>query len=141
MSTNYSSKPRYDLIGTKDESIRQEVLEEITLPQHCTYAQLFAAWGTSQPTLFRGTGAVRMYGSETFDETSKFFTHQSNFINVFNRNGNPAMYHRMVPPNATKAILRVSVEIIKTELAQYARNEDGSYRYEYNQYNERVRIV
>lgn len=141
MSTNYSSKPRYDLIGTKDESIRQEVLEEITLPQHCPYAPLFAAWGTSQPTLFRGTGAVRMYGSETFDETSKFFTHQSNFINVFNRNGNPAMYHRMVPPNATKAILRVSVEIIKTELAQYARNEDGSYRYEYNQYNERVRIV
>lgn len=69
MSTNYSSKPRYDLIGTKDESTRQEVLEEITLPQHCPYAPLFAAWGTSQPTLFRGTGAVRMYGSESFDET------------------------------------------------------------------------
>lgn len=141
MSTNYSSKPRYDLIGTKDESTRQEVLEEITLPQHCPYAPLFAAWGTSQPTLFRGTGAVRMYGSESFDETSKFFTHQSNYINVFNRNANPAMYHRMVPPNATKSILRVSVEIIKHELAQYARNEDGSFRYEYNAYNERVRIV
>lgn len=141
MSTNYSSKPRYDLLGAKDESTRQEVLEEITLPQHCPWVLFFGAWGTSVPTLFRGNGAVRMYGAETFDVTSKFCTHQTPFINLFNDNANPQMYHRLVPPNAKKAMLRVSVEIIKNEMPKYARNDDGSYKYEFNEYNERVRIV
>lgn len=139
--TNYSSKPRYELFGTKDESIRQEVLEEITLPQHCPLGYTFAAWGTDVPTLFRGNGAVRMYGAETFDVTSRFCTHQTPYLNLFNTNANPTMYQRLVPPDAKKSMLRVSVEVIKNEMPKYARNEDGSYRYEFNGQNERVRIV
>lgn len=139
--TNYSSKPRYDLFGTKDESTRQEVLEEITLPQHCPLGYTFAAWGTDLPTLFRGTGAVRMYGTETFDVTSKFCTHQTPFLNIFNTNTNPTMYQRLIPPDANKAMLRLSVEVIKNEMPRYARNEDGSYKYEFDNNNTRVRVV
>ncbi len=140
-NNNYSSKPRYELFGTKDDSPRQEVLEEITLPQHCPLGYQFGAWGTDMPTLFRGTGTVRMYGTETFDVTSKFCTHQTNFVNLFNTNANPQMLQRLIPPNAKKSMLRVSVEVIKNEMPRYARNEDGSYQYEFNNQNERVRIV
>ena len=84
MTNNYSSKPRYELFGARDDSTRQDVLEEITLPQHCPLGYQFAAWGTNMPTLFRGTGTVRMYGAETFDVTSKYCTHQTNFVNIFN---------------------------------------------------------
>ena len=141
MTNNYSSKPRYELFGTKDVSTRQDVLEEITLPQHCPLGYQFAAWGTDLPTLFRGTGTVRMYGTETFDVTSKYCTHQTNYINIFNTNANPQMLQRLVPPDAKKSMLRVSVEVIKNEMPRYARNDDGSYKYEFNGQNERVRIV
>lgn len=141
MSTSYTSMPRYDLLGVNDKSTRQNTLEEITLPQHCPLVHFFGQWGDPAPNLFRGNGATRMYGSQTFDVTSKFCTHQTPYINLFNLNANPAIYRRLIPPNAEKAILRVSVELIKSEIPLYARNDDGSYKYTYNQFDERVRVV
>jgi hypothetical protein len=140
-SNNYSSEPRYELLGTKDDSTKQQLVEEITLPQHCPYGPLFAEWGTSQPTLFRGNGAIKMYGSDTFDVTSAYQTHQLPFLNKFNDNANATMFHRLIPPTATKSILRLSVEVIRTDTPIYVRNEDGSIKYEYNSFNDRVPVV
>lgn len=141
MTTNVSSKPRADMWGVDDESTRQLVLEEVSIPQHCPLSYTFAAWGTEEPTLFLGGGLVKMYGAETFSETSRFTTHQTPFINVFKKNANAQMMRRLTPPNAKTAMLRLSLELIKTEVSQYARNADGSFKYVNDAFNQRVRVV
>ena len=75
MTTNINSRPRYEQFGTLDQSTRQPVVEPVTLPQHLPWGPTFAAWGDSAPTVFRGGGATKMFGTETFDETSVYCTH------------------------------------------------------------------
>ncbi len=141
MTTNINSRPRYEQFGTLDQSTRQPVVEPVTLPQHLPWGPTFAAWGDSAPTVFRGGGATKMYGTETFDETSVYCTHSTPFLNQFNLNTNAILYQRLIPPNATKSLLRLSVEVIKTDVPVYERNNDGSVKYEYNGLNQRVPVV
>lgn len=141
MTTNINSRPRYEQFGTLDQSTRQPVVEAVTLPQHLPWGPTFAAWGDSTPTVFRGGGATKMYGTDTFDETSVFATHSTPFINQFNLNTNAILYQRLIPPTATKSMMRLSVEVIKTDVPEYERNTDGSVKYEYNELNQRVPIV
>ena len=141
MTTNINSRPRYEQFGTLDQSTRQPVVEPVTLPQHLPWGPTFAAWGDSAPTVFRGGGATKMYGTETFDETSVYCTHSTPFLNQFNLNTNAILYQRLIPPTATKSLLRLSVEVIKTDVPVYERNNDGSVKYEYNDLNQRVPVV
>ena len=141
MTTNINSRPRYEQFGTLDQSTRQPVVEPVTLPQHLPWGPTFAAWGDSAPTVFRGGGATKMYGTETFDETSVYCTHSTPFLNQFNVNTNAILYQRLIPPTATKSLLRLSVEVIKTDVPVYERNNDGSVKYEYNDLNQRVPVV
>lgn len=141
MTTNINSRPRYELFGTQERSTRTPVVEAVTLPQHLPWGPTFAAWGDTNPIVFRGNGAVKMYGSETFNETSVFCTHSTPFLNQFNLNTNAVLYQRLLPPTAAKTLLRLSVEVIKTDTPIYERNDDGTIKYEFNALNQRVPIV
>lgn len=139
MSTIYTSTPRAMLLGVKDESIREVPLEDIVLPAHLPWVMTFAEQGDGFPHMLMSSGAVRMYGSDTFDISGKYATHQTALINVFMANANPMMLQRIIPEGAKTSILRLSVEIIPTMIPDYERSEtDGSIVYEFNEYDERV---
>lgn len=138
MSTIYTSTPRAMMLGVRDESIRDIPLEDIVLPSHLPWTMTFAEQGDGFPHMLMGAGAVRMYGADTFDITGKYATHQTAAINVFMQNANPMMIQRIIPENAKVAMLRLSVEIIPTMIPDIERNDDGSYVYEFNEFDERV---
>lgn len=140
-STNINSRPRSELFGVVDQSTRQPIVEAVTLPQHLPWVPTFAAWGDTAPTVYRGNGATKMYGAETFDVTSVYATHMTPFVNLFNLNTNPVMVQRLRPPTAAESLLRLSVELIKTDVAVYERNSDGTIKYEFNDLNQKVPVV
>lgn len=141
MTTIYSSKPHAYMFGVKDESARQLPVEPIALSAHLPYMFFFAEKGPSTPQLIRGNGAVRMYGSRSFEETSEYCTHQTPFINAAFNDNNPMILQRIVPEAAKTAILRLSVEVIPAELPMYERNIDGSIKYEIDAYDQRVPVI
>lgn len=141
MSTIYTSTPRAMMLGVRDESIREIPLEDIVLPSHLPWTMTFAEQGDGFPHMLMGAGAIRMFGAETFDITGRYATHQTAAINVFMQNANPMMIQRIIPADAKTAILRLSVEIISTMIPNYERNDDGSYVYEFNEFDERVPVV
>lgn len=141
MSIIYTSTPRAMLLGVKDESIRNIPLEDIALPCHLPWTPTFAAKGDGLPHMFSGGGAVRYYGADTFDVTSKYATHQTPFINTFMANANPIMLQRIIPAGAKTSLLRLSVEIIPTELPIYERDDKGDIVYTYNEYDQRVPVT
>lgn len=139
MSTIYTSTPRAMMLGVRDESIREIPLEDIVLPCHLPWAMTFAEQGDGFPHMLMSSGAVRMYGAETFDITGKYATHQTAAINVFMQNANPMMLQRIIPAGAKTALLRLSLEIIPTMIPDYERDPDtGAIVYEFNQYDIRV---
>ncbi|BDH16618.1 MAG: hypothetical protein [Bacteriophage sp.] len=142
MSTSiYTSTPRQYALGVKDESVRSVDIEAISLPQHLPWVPLFAPTGDGVPTVLRGNGAIKKYGSDAFDVTSKYATHFTPFMNKFIDVTNPMLMQRLIPADATKAMLRVSVEAIPNEMPVYERNDDGSIKYTANDYNERLPTV
>lgn len=141
MSIVYASTPRAMLLGAKDESIRNIPLEDIVLPCHLPWTPTFAAKGDGLPHMFSSGGAVRYYGADTFDVTSKYQTHQTPYINTFMENANPIMIQRIIPAGAKTSMLRLSVEVIPTELPVYERDDNGNIVYTFNEYEQRVPVT
>lgn len=139
--TSYDSRPRSDLLGIKDESIRVPILEDIVLPAHLPFTPLFTEKGDGLPHLVRSGSARLMYGDKTFDTLSKYFTHQTLYANLFMGNGNPTMIMRLIPEDARTAMFRLYVEAITTVIPKYERDSSGHVKYRYNELNEREPIV
>lgn len=139
--TSFDSRPRSDLLGIKDESIRVPLLEEIVLPAHLPFTPLFTEKGDGLPHLVRSGSARLMYGDKTFDTLSKYFTHQTLYANLFMGNGNPTMMMRLIPEDAKTALFRLYVEAITTVIPEYERDSNGQVKYRYNELNEREPIV
>lgn len=141
MSLNATSTPRKYLFGTLDKSKRTLPIESEALPTHLPWMPFLAEKGPSSPRLLRLGGAVNCYGSRSFDERSEYATHQTTFINNTLGNGNAALLHRILPDAASTAILRLSVEKIEANVPNYERNEDGSIKYTFDAYDERVPVI
>ncbi len=122
--------PRAILNGVQDISGRLVLPESPQTPQHLPILYIFTAKGPELPQLVSGDSALTMYGSESFSTHGKFATHQTLITNRIMSAGQQVFIQRLIPASATKAMLRLSVEIIATSLDVYARNSDGSIRYE-----------
>lgn len=100
-----------------------------TVPQHCPKVYLFAERGTEDEWLGAGAEREAMYGANTFNERSKFFTHTTRLSNVVNAQGNSCMYKRVVPQDAgPTANYTLWVDLLQTRVDLYARNVDGSIK-------------
>lgn len=128
MYTIRNAAPRAILNGIKDESGRTPVYEPEALPTHLPHVYLFSQKGPTLPQLVSGDDMVRMFGSKTFDERSKYFTHQTVLAKVVNAEGNKMMVQRVVPPGANPpATLRLSVDIMPELVPQYERDAEGRF--------------
>lgn len=133
--------PRYILNGTQDVSGRSPLPESPQTPQHLPNLMIFTPKGPSLPQLVAGDSAITMYGAEAFKVHGKYANHQTIIANRIMGAGQQVFIERLLPPDAKKAMLRYSFELIVTTLDVYERNSDGSYKLEMDGDSNTVPVV
>lgn len=118
-------------LGVQDLSTRQLPREPEAIPQHLPKFYLFAQKGPSNPQLVVGASRNMMYGTDTFDPRSKYFNHSTVFANLVNAEGNSCMLQRLIPDDAgPEANLTLWLDVLPTTINDFARNTDGSIKYD-----------
>ena len=122
--------PRANLDGILDKSGRTVSPEAEQLPQNLPHLFLLTERGPTTPQLIGYDGISAIYGNKSLDYSSAFANHQSVLAKTFLTNANQVFVQRLKPENAATAVLRISVEVVTASINRYARNPDGSIRYE-----------
>lgn len=136
LSTNPSldqSYPRLVYGGVTQADLAGPVYEEVPLPQHLPHCWFFAKFGTDKPVITPSSVFNDRYGSDTLLPSKPFFNHATGMMNIFLGQGRTILGERLIPPNAKKAMLRVSAEIIPTDKPVYERHADGRFVYAVNE--------
>lgn len=141
MDANIRATPRAILNGIADGSGRDISNVEERLPGHLPLLFIMSQRGPDTVEYVEENSPVRIYGNKTFVEGSEYFTHQTNLLKRFLAKGNSVMVQRIVPPGATKAMIRLSVELVPTEMKEYELNADGSIKYKIDENGISVPIV
>lgn len=125
VTTIANAAPRFIPSGFKDEGYRTLPSQSEDLPQHFPLFYIYAKRGKLIPILASGNYAKNMFGTETFEERSKYFTHQTLAFTTCNAVGNVAFLRRVVPADATRASIVFSIEIVEDDVPQFDRDADG----------------
>ncbi|MBN22768.1 MAG: hypothetical protein CL678_15895 [Bdellovibrionaceae bacterium] len=129
MTPIINASPQYRLLGGQDLSGRPPVYDPIALPTHLPHVFLYTERGPSTPQLVAGAARTRMYGAKSFDYSEAYANHQTVLANVFNEYGNLAIVQRIKPAvGAATASIRLSLDLLPTDVPVYERNTDGTYR-------------
>lgn len=105
--------PRAVLRGIRDDSRRQLPTETRSLPQHLPLFFLLTQ-KSEEIEIVGGNAARTIYGDETFESNSPFYTHQTVAAETAFKRYNQAMIVPIKMDGATKATLRLSVELVAT---------------------------
>lgn len=127
MSFATTSTPGGRSIGTQDNSRNVIPADPIVSSMTTIFAGILAERGRGDATLIT-TSAGNLYGDKTFQKGSAWFHHSNLLVTKLAALGIPLIVKRFIPENAKKALLRVSLEIIATDLPKYERNSDGSIK-------------
>lgn len=129
MVTITSGSPRIVPTGIKDKSRQTVQAVREAIPTFLAKVYGFAQTGPDDAQLVVGATRTILYGDKTFDERSKYTTHATILSNTLNAKGNSQMFQRVIPKDAgPKSTLRVSLDLLATEITLYERGEDGSIR-------------
>ena len=131
MSAILNAAPKAILVGTKDESGGTLPVVPEQVPTHLPHVFLYCEKGPIEPQLVIGNSIVKTYGSKTMDLRSKYANHQTVLASMLNGNGNAMVIQRMKPNDANaNATITLSIELLKENIAEYEREDDGSLKYD-----------
>ncbi len=119
-----NAAPRPILTGFKDESGRALPTVREAIPQHLPLVYIQTQRGPIDPQLVAGRDMLTMYGDTSFDERSKYFSHQTMVATTANGNGNVVMVKRVIDDAAKRASLVLCLEIVEDDLPAYQRESD-----------------
>lgn len=129
MSQVTNASPRSILLGIDDKSKREVAYEPTSLPIHLPHVFSYAAWGPTDPQLVVGSTMIKVYGAETFEVRSPYINHQYPLIATMRERANATVFQRIKPDDAAPpATLTLSMDILETEITQYERFDDGTWR-------------
>jgi hypothetical protein len=117
--------PRYIHTGIRDESGRALPVVREAIPQHLPLIYAQTQRGPLTPQLVAGKDMMDMYGAKSFEERSKYFSHQTMAATICNGNGNAVMLKRVIAANAARASLVLFCEIVEDDIQAYEREADG----------------
>jgi len=125
MSAIKNAMPESRLQGIRDASTRAEVVEPLSVPQHCPLFYIQAERGplTAQAI---GQGLAQTYGVKSFDERSKYYSHATMGLTAAIGAGNMCFVKRLVPADSSAGSLVFTLEVVKDDILDYVRNTDGS---------------
>lgn len=122
-----NAAPMSNLQGIKDESTRLVPVEPEVIPQHLPKIYVYAQTGPTTPQLVIGNGRNVMYGDDTFNMRKKYANHATKLSNILS--GQAQMIERIKPLDAgPNAALRLYADVLPTQVQDYVRNSDGSYK-------------
>jgi hypothetical protein len=127
MTVITNATPKANLLGIQDKSRPDAVIQPEQIPQHLPHIYLFTERGDTLPHIVIGDSLNRLYGSASLDFRKKFATHQTVLASAIQARGNMMMVQRLQPDDAETALLRLSVEVIRTKLATYQRTTAGQF--------------
>ena len=126
-SANFNSTPRNDTGGFRDKSNPDPILTAKQYPTHLPLWFIFGQKGPLTRTLADSNIREQLYGSLTFDDTSKFYNHQTKFSDTVASKGNQCIYQRLVSPEAKASAMRLWIDWIAFQVPLYERGTDGKY--------------
>ena len=127
MTNIVSGAPRIYQTGIKDKSrVTVQAVRE-AIPTFLAKVYGYAKTGPTEPQLVVGNSRTLMYGSESFDERSKYATHATILSNALNAKANTQMFQRVIPKDAgPKSTIRLYLDMLATQVPVYERSEDGA---------------
>jgi len=129
----YSTTPRVNFRGVKDEAAVNLAMPAESLPIRLPLFASFAPWGGDQKAEYVDSNALNLlYGPEVINAKSAFFTHQSLFLRTQLQAGGKALFLRIIPEDAQQASIRFAVDAVADKLPVYDRNPDGSFKLDSN---------
>lgn len=129
MTNIVNGAPQIILLGTKDVSTREPLRSVQSRPTHLPLSYFYARRGPAGARLI-GDGDQTQYHIDTFDPRKKYYNHATVFLAGFLGEGNAVMAERLIPDDAApEAAVRVSLEVLETEVDIYERNVDGTIKY------------
>jgi hypothetical protein len=115
--------------GTQDLSTQQVTPTPEQIPQHLPLIPLYTQKGPLTTELVSGADLQTIYGADSFDLRKKWANHATVLASTVNAQGNPIQVRRMQPADANPpASLRLSLDVLPTQVQQYERNTDGSFK-------------
>lgn len=127
MSFSTTSTPGGKSFGTQDNSRLFVPAEQKQSSMTMSLIPILAKKGRGKATIVT-TGAANLYGAETFQKDSPYYTHANKLLAKNSSLGVPSLVKRIIPEGALKSLLRVSLELIATDLPLYDRNSDGTIK-------------
>lgn len=123
-----SSLPRVRFRGIKDESSSGSVLATEQLPIRLPLFFSLAPWGDPDQAIYSDAATItKLNGADVITVGSKFYTHQSVFMNAQFEGGGAALFCRVQPDDAEQATIRLSLDKVNVKLPVYKRGSDSKF--------------
>lgn len=116
--------PRPYFPGFKDESGRTPVSVPVTVPQHLPIFFLQTATGPLDAQLVDGAAMQRIFGSESFNVRSPYYSHATNTAKAVAGESNLVFIKRLVDASAKAAQLGLSLEVADMSVPLWERHAD-----------------
>lgn len=125
-STDFTSMPQNLTDGFRDKSVPDPILTARQYPTFLPLWCLFMKKGPVGRVLADPATAEQLFGTESFDPSSKFFNHATLYRNTLAPTGQ-AIYQRLQPADAKVALMRIWLDVLPMAIPQYQRGTDGKY--------------
>ena len=136
-----NSAPRVIFNGIDDQSVEALVPELLQFPIHFPLMYLQTRKGRLDPQSVTGNDAIRLYGRETFNVRSDYYTHQTALAEAIMGRGNSILLKRLEPQVdgsgedvslTAKVLLWAVVDAGTGAMPEYERGPDGRYTLDQN---------
>lgn len=130
-----NAAPRVDDYGIKADIPPVLSNQGLKQPQHIPKVYIFAEKGKTGDQFIdlANTDLVQLYGEKTFDVTDKYYSHSTPFAELFAKNANNFVVHKVPGQNAKDvANLALYLDILETNVPIYVKNSDGSLKLDNN---------
>lgn len=118
--------PRLNFTGINDVSVPVQPISAEQIAQHTPLFYIQAERSHKEPLLLSGNDLLRTLGSGTFNQRSKFYSHQVAALELCNGNGNQAFVQTLSDDDAKEATLCLALEVAPLDYKPYLRNSDGT---------------
>ena len=120
-----NAQPRGYALGIKDDSRSAPASEAITTPQFFPFFFTLAEKSYDEAITISGN-RDQVLGKKSFKKDSPYYTHANAFVKKLTSKVNQLVVETIKLPGSAKAFLRVSVEVVPTDIPQYKRISDST---------------